>query len=314
MLASMQGDRDMNGAHNMDEMITNRAFLQVAESGSFSAASIKLDVSVATVARQVNSLEALLGVKLMNRSTRALSLTEAGTLYCERIRDLMGDLDALKREVASYQRDVKGLLRVHLRRSVGSQVIAPVLPDFLKANPDVKLEVTLTDERADLVALGIDVAVWLGELQESRLIARKLSPGNRVICCSPAYAETHGLPKTPQELSQHNCIVYLAKSYDSSWRLTAGGKTTTVDVSGNLKSESSAVLMVSALDGLGLVMVQESMVRKAIASGELLNVFPSFQVSSTNTNVGLYAVYSGRKKLSPKTRAFIDFLVNVFRD
>jgi DNA-binding transcriptional LysR family regulator len=298
----------------MDEMLTNRAFLQVAESGSFSAASIKMDVSVATVARQVNSLEAELGVKLMNRSTRALSLTEAGMLYAERIRDVMSDLDALKREVASYQKDVKGLLRVHLRRSVGSQVIVPALPDFMRAHPDVKLEVTLTDERADLVAQGIDVAVWLGELQESRLIARKLSPGNRVICCSPAYAETHGLPKTPQELPQHNCIVYLAKSYDSSWRLTSGGKTTSVDVSGNLKSESSAVLLVSALNGLGLAMLQEAMVRKAIASGELINVFPNYQVSSTNTVVGLYAVYSGRKKLTAKSRAFIDFLVDVFRD
>lgn len=298
----------------MDEMLTNRAFLQVAESGSFSAASIKMDVSVATVARQVNSLEAELGVKLMNRSTRALSLTEAGMLYAERIRDVMSDLDALKREVASYQKDVKGLLRVHLRRSVGSQVIVPALPDFMKAHPDVKLEVTLTDERADLVAQGIDVAVWLGELQESRLIARKLSPGNRVICCSPAYAETHGLPKTPQELSEHNCIVYLARSYDSSWRLTSGGKTTSVDVSGNLKSESSAVLLVSALNGLGLVMLQEAMVRKAITSGELINVFPNFQVSSTNTVVGLYAVYSGRKKLTAKSRAFIDFLVDVFRE
>jgi DNA-binding transcriptional LysR family regulator len=298
----------------MDEMLTNRALLQVAESGSFSAASIKLDVSVATVARQVNSLEAALGVKLMNRSTRALSLTEAGMLYCERIRDLMSDLDALKREVSSYQKDVKGLLRVHLRRSVGSQVVVPALPDFLHAHPDVKLEVTLTDERADLVAQGIDVAVWLGELQESRLIARKLSPGNRVICCSPVYAKAHGLPKTPQELSLHNCIVYLAKSYDSSWRLTSGGKTTSVDVSGNLKSESSAVLLVSALNGLGLVMLQEAMVRKAIASGELINVFPHFQASSTNSVVGLYAVYSGRKKMSPKTRAFIDFLVDVFRE
>ena len=298
----------------MDEMLTNRAFLQVAESGSFSAASIKMDVSVATVARQVNSLEAELGVKLMNRSTRALSLTEAGMLYAERIRDVMSDLDALKREVASYQKDVKGLLRVHLRRSVGSQVIVPALPEFMKAHPDVKLEVTLTDERADLVAQGIDVAVWLGELQESRLIARKLSPGNRVICCSPAYAETHGLPKTPQELTEHNCIVYLAKSYDSSWRLTSGGKTTSVEVSGNLKSESSAVLLVSALNGLGLVMLQEAMVRKAITSGELINVFPNYQVSSTNTVVGLYAVYSGRKKLSAKSRAFIDFLVDVFKD
>lgn len=298
----------------MDEMLTNRAFLQVVESGSFSAASLELNVSVATVARQINSLEARLGVHLLHRTTRTMSLTEAGKLYCDRIRDLLGQFDSVKREIASYQKDVKGLLRVHLRHSVGNQVIVPALPAFLKQNPNIKLEVSLTDERQDLVAHGVDVAVWLGSLEDSSLIARRLTPGRRMVCCSPAYAKEHGLPETPQDLARHNCIVYRAKSYDSLWRFAKDGKIEAVSVAGNLESESSAVLMTSAIAGLGMVMLQESMVRGAITSGQLIPVFPEYHVSSTDADTALFAVYPGVKQTSPKARAFIDFLVRLFKE
>ncbi len=298
----------------MDEMLTNRAFLKVVDSGSFSAAAIDLSVSVATVARQVNSLEARLGVSLLHRTTRTLSLTEAGKLYCERIREVLRSYDAVKREVASYQKDVKGVLRVHLRHSVGNQVIVPALPGFLDKHPNIKLDVTLTDERQDLVSQGVDVAVWLGSLEDSSLIARRLTPGRRMVCCSPAYAKKHGLPQHPSELTQHNCIVYRAKSYDSSWRFTKDGQTLSVSVSGNLESENAAVLMTSALNGLGFVTLQEAMVRSAITKGELVNVFPEYQVSSTDSDIALYAVYPGSKQTSPKNRAFIDFLVRLFKD
>lgn len=297
----------------MDEMLTNRAFLQVVDSGSFSAAAAEIGVSVATVARQVNSLEARLGVQLLHRTTRTLSLTEPGTHYCERIREVLRIYDGVKREVASYQKDVKGLLRVHLRHSVGNQVIVPALPGFLEKHPNIKLDVTLTDAREDLVAQGVDVAVWLGSLEDSSLIARRLSPGKRLVCCSPAYAAKRGLPEHPGDLSQHNCIVYRAKSYDSSWRFTKDGTTTSVAVSGNLESESSAVLMTSALNGLGFVMLQEAVVRTAIESGALVNVFADYQVSSTDAEIALYAVYPGSKQTSPKNRAFIDFLVKLFK-
>ena len=182
----------------MDEMMTNKALLQVVESGSFSAAALELGVSIATVARQVNSLEARLGVRLLHRSTRNLSLTEPGRIYCERMRDLLRQFDTVKREISSFQKDVKGFLRVHLRHSIGNQVIVPALPSFIEQYPNIKLEVTLTDEREDLVAQGVDVAVWLGSLQDSSLIARRLSPGHRIICCSPSYVSRHGMPRTPR--------------------------------------------------------------------------------------------------------------------
>ncbi|MFO1143030.1 MAG: LysR family transcriptional regulator [Amaricoccus sp.] len=291
----------------------NRTLLQVVDSGSLSAAAVENNVSVATVARQVNGLEDRLGVKLVNRTTRALSLTEAGAIYCERIRSILQEIDTVKREVSSYQKNVMGLLRVHLRHSVGNQVIVPALPEFLSANPDIRMEVTLTDERADLVALGIDVAVWLGELEDSSLIARRLSPGRRVICCSPAYAEERGIPTSPEELRDHNCIVFRARSYDNVWRLTKDGETASIEVSGNLESFSATALLTSALSGIGLVMVQEATVRRLLAAGDLIPVLPGYQVSSTSADIALYAVYPGRRKTAPKTRVFVDFLVGLFR-
>ncbi|MBD9638834.1 LysR family transcriptional regulator [Ensifer sp. ENS07] len=298
----------------MDEMLTNRAFLQVVESGSFSAASVELGISVASVVRQINSLEGRLGVRLLNRSTRALSLTEAGGIYRKRIDDLIRQFESLKRDISSYQKDVKGLLRVHLRHSVGTHVIVPALPEFLTAHPDLRVEITLTDEREDLVAQGVDVAVWLGSLDDSNLITRKLSRSRRLICCSPKYVEKYGLPTSPEDLMQHNCIVYRAKHYDNSWRLTKDGRTTTVAVSGNLESESSAVLLTSAVNGVGLAMLQERMTRQAILSGDLIDTFPDYEVSSTDSDIALFVVYPGSKQTSPKARAFIDFLVRLFRD
>ena len=150
----------------MDELTTNRAFLHVVESGSFSAAARELNIAVTSVARQVSSLESRLGVQLLNRTTRKHSLTEPGRIYYNQINDIMRQYDCAKREVASYQKSVKGCLRVHLRTSIGTFIIVPALPRFLAKNSDVTLDVTLTDERADLVALGIDVAVWLGELED----------------------------------------------------------------------------------------------------------------------------------------------------
>jgi hypothetical protein len=200
---------------------------------------------------------------------------------------------------------------VHLRITVGSEVIVPVLPRFLEQHhPDVTLDVTLTDERADLAAFGVDVAVWLGIYLGC---PPELSPGRRVICASPAYLAQRGRPKAPENLSEHNCIVYRARNYDRWWRLTRDGETIAVLTSGNLQTDSSSVLLTSARKGLGLVLVQESTVRRAITKGELVRVLADYEVSSTDFDIALYAVYPNSRHVSPKTRAFVDFLVTLFR-
>ena len=297
----------------MDEMKLIRVFLRVVDSGSISAASRQLNASVTSVARQISQLETMMGVRLLARTTRRQSLTEVGRHYYSKLLSVVREFDDIKREVLSYQETAKGRLRVHLRTTVGTQVIVPALPRFFAEYPDVTLDVTLTDERADLVALGVDVAVWLGKLDDSTFIARRLSPSRRVLCASPAYLARHGHPHNPADLAKHNCLVYRAKHYDNRWRFVKDGERIEVPVSGNLETDSGAVLFTSALNGLGLILVQESMAREALARGEIISLLEGYEVSPTEFDTALYVVHPGGHHVSPKTRAFIDFLVALFR-
>lgn len=300
-------------ASSLDELKLDRAFVQIVKSGSMSAAARQLDTSVTSIARQLSRLEASLGVRLLNRTTRAQSLSEAGALYYQRLIEVLDQIDAIKRDVSSYQLGTKGRLRVHLRTSIGLQVVVPALPAFFRKNPDVTLDLTLTDERVDLVAEAIDVAMWLGNLQDSSLVARRLSPSRRVMCASPDYLATHGRPRVPADLEAHNCLLFLARNYLNRWRLTQDKETIEVPVRGNLQTDNGAVLRTSAINGLGIVMLQRSMVEDDLEAGRLMQVMTDFEVSPTEFDTALYVVYPSSRRLSPKTRAFVDFLVDLFR-
>lgn len=297
----------------LDEIRLDRTFVQIVKCGSMSAAARELDTSVTSIARQLIRLETSLGVRLLNRTTRSQSLTEPGKVYYERLVELLEQFDEMKRDVSSFQMKVSGRLKVHLRTSIGLQVVVPALPSFLHDNPDVKLDLTLTDERHDLVAEGIDVAMWLGNLQDSSLIARRLSPSRRVICASPDYLARCGHPREPADLAAHNCLLFLARHYLNRWRLTRDEHMVEVPVSGNLETDNGAVLRSSALNGLGIVMLQRSMVQEDLDANRLVQVMPEYEVSPTEFDTALYVVYPSSQRLSPKTRAFIDFLVDLFK-
>ncbi|MBM6578329.1 LysR family transcriptional regulator [Microvirga sp. SRT01] len=300
-------------ASALDELKLDRAFVQIVKSGSMSAAARQLDTSVTSIARQLSRLEASLGVRLLNRTTRSQSLSEAGTVYYQRLIEVLDQIDAMKRDVASYQQGTKGRLRVHLRTSIGLQVVVPALPNFFRRNPDVTLDLTLTDERADLVAEAIDVAMWLGNLQDSSLVARRLSPSRRVMCASPDYLKRNGEPRLPNDLDAHNCLLFLARNYLNRWRLTKDDETIEVPVNGNLQTDNGAVLRTSAINGLGIVMLQRSMVQEDLDGGQLVQVMTDYEVSPTEFDTALYVVYPSSRRLSPKTRVFVDFLVDLFR-
>lgn len=297
----------------MDELSCIRAFIEVTESGSFSAAARRADSSISSVARQVKSLEDSLGVRLLNRTTRHQSLTDAGQIFYDRVRAVVQDLNAAKRDASSFQDSVKGLLRVTLRISTASTMILPALPAFLESHPGLTIDVSLTDERLDLVAHNIDVAVWLGHLDDSRIIAKRLSPSRRVLCGSPGYFKRMGIPEAPSDLARHNCLVFKSNYYGSSWRFTRDGSSLDVPVEGNLRSNTGPVLLSAALSGLGLVVLQEYMVRTALRAGELQTVLTEYEVSPTEADTALYAVYPHSKGMSPKARVFVDFLVDLFR-
>lgn len=296
----------------MDELGNIKTFIDVVECGSFSAAARRKHTTVSSVARQVKALEDELGVRLLNRTTRSNSLTEAGSNFYDRSRGVVAELRSAKEEASSFQTTAKGLLRICLRVSV-SRIILPVLPAFLEKHPGLVLDIMLSDERLDLVANKIDVAVWLGHLEDSRIVARRLTPSRRVLCASPEYLAKHGAPTTPQDISRHNCIVYQGSIYQNSWRFTKGDEQIDVTVDGNLRTNASPVLVSMALSGVGLAVLQEFTVRAAVADGTLIRLLPEYQVSPTDVDTGVYAVYPSARGMSRKARVLVDFLVNLFR-
>ena len=298
----------------MDELAGIRIFVQVVEEGSLSATARQNHASVSSIARQVKSLEDLLGTRLLNKTTRNQSLTEAGQIFYERAKLILEDIDRVKRDVSSFQNSVKGLLRVYLRTSAGTAVILPALPRFLERHPQLAIDVTLGDERIDLVANSIDVAVWLGHLTDSSMVARRLSASRRVVCGNPQYFKRHGRPREPADLSKHNCLVYKATHYGNIWRFSKGANRIDIPVAGNLQTSSGSALMAAALAGLGLMVVQKWMVNSALKNGALVSVLEDYDVSPTDTDTALYAVYPHSKGLSPKARAFVDYLIELFRE
>jgi DNA-binding transcriptional LysR family regulator len=297
----------------MDQLTQIKAFVATIDSGGFSPAARHANTSVSSIARQVKALEDELGVRLINRTTRSQSLTEAGRIFYERTRDVLQDLEAAKTEALSFQSDVKGLLRV-TARVLSGMVIQPALPAFLERYPDLTLELSLTDERLDLVANGIDVAVWLGDLDDSKLITRRLTPSKRVVCGSPAYFAKHGVPRKPTDLASHNCIVFKAKRYRDVWKFAKDGEQLEVQVKGNLRSQTGSVMLAGALAGIGVTVMQEYLVRSHLQEGSLQRVLSDYDMRPIDGDAALNVVYPHNKGMSRNTRAFVDFLVTLFGD
>lgn len=297
----------------MDDLVKIRAFIDVVENGSFSAAARKQDVSISSIARRIAALEDELGLRLVNRNTRSLSVTEAGQVYYERTRDALRNLEQARFEAVSFQDEVKGLLRVSLRISVGVMVLAR-LGAFLQSHPGLTIDLDLTDERPDLLRNNIDVAVWVGQLRDSELIARQLHPGSRVLCASPDYLERHGEPGHPEDLAQHSCLTFHAPDYDGTWQFRQGDERWEIKGEGPFVSTSGLALKSAALSGMGLVVLQRYMIRDELAAGSLRAVMTDHEVYLSGTDAGIYAIYPHSRHLAPKARAFIDFLIECFRE
>lgn len=296
----------------MDELSRIQTFINVVEAGSFSAAARHVS-SVSSVTRQVKSLEDELGVQLLHRNARGLSLTEPGRRFYDRVRGVAHDLRNAKSEAQSFQDTVKGVLRVALRVATGPTFIVPALPRFLARYPELTLEVSLTDERRDLVVHDIDVAVWMGHLPDSDIVARRLTPGSRFVCGSPAYFDRKGIPQQPADLLAHDCLVHSAFSYTNHWEFTKDGHTQEILVHGRLRSDNGLVLLSSALAGIGLYIAQDWMIRLPVSRGQLVKVLDGFTVNPRPGTAELYAVYPSSRAMSRKVRAFVDFLVELFQ-
>lgn len=286
-------------------------FSKIVEAGSLSAAARELGVSTAVVSRTLAALEARLGVRLVNRTTRSLHLTDEGASYYETSQRILAEIDEADAAVTSRRIEPQGVLKVALPASFGHQHIAPLVPRFAQRYPKVELALSLSDRSINLIEEGFDLAVRIAELKDSSLAARKLAPNRRVVCASPAYLREHGEPKTPQDLTRHNCLV---ASWEHGFAMTweyksPTGKRGSVRVTGRYACDNWEVLRDWAVAGLGVALKSTWDVRRQLEEGSLISLLPGYDFG---TDVGIYAVYPHRRHLPAKTRVFIDFLAESF--
>lgn len=288
----------------MDRLATLESFVRVAELGSFSEAARRLRSSKSVVSRQVAALEAELGVRLLHRTTRALTLTEAGQGYFARMSRILADLAEANQSVTQLQAAPRGRLRVNAPMSFGVLHLAPALPDFLARFPEVDIDLAMTDRFVDLIEDGFDVGVRIAKLADSSMIARKLAPIRMAVCASPSYLARCGVPATPADLAQHECLGYGAAG--GEWRFAKpDGAPWPVAVRGRLGVDNGDALRSAALHGVGLVMLPTFIVGADMQTGALVSVLAEYVPQER----ALYAVYPHARHLSPKVRVFVDFLV-----
>lgn len=282
-------------------------FARIVGTGSLSAAARDLGMSPALVSRNLASLESRLGVRLINRTTRSLHLTDEGAAYYETCIRVLAEIEEADAAVSAGRAEPRGVLRVALPASFGNQHVAPLVPRFAERYPDVQLALSLSDRTVNVVEEGFDLAVRIADLADSSLAARKLAPNRRVVCASPAYLQKHGTPRAPEELAQHNCV---ATDFTMNWDYRdPDGKPGSVRVSGRYACDNWEVLREWALAGLGIALKSTWDVRRHLEDGSLVSLLPGYSFA---TDVAIYAVYPHRRHLPAKTRAFIEFLAESF--
>ena len=289
----------------MDRLAALEAFARVAETGSFSAAARAMNLSKSLISRQVSALEAELGARLISRTTRSLTLTEAGRGYYEQVARILAQMEEADLSVSQLQATPRGRLRVNAPMSFSLLRLAPALPDFLALYPEIEVDMVMNDRRVDLLEEGFDLAIRIGRLADSSLVARKLSPMQRFIVASPAYLAERGTPKVPADLRHHACLCYSNADTIDEWRFCEpDGRPVSIEVKGRVRANNGDLLRIAALRGLGFVDLPDFLVAADIEGGALVPVLQDY----VRQDGGVYAVYPHARYLPPKIRVFIDFL------
>ncbi len=296
----------------MDWLQPMRIFVSVVQNGSLSSAGRQMGLSPASVSRHISALEASLGCRLINRSSRKLTLTEAGALYYDKVEQILHQIADANESVAELQTVPRGTLRVHSRMLVGHLVVVPALPAFLAKHPDLKVDLLLSNHTVDLVERNIDIDIRIGKLVDSSLVARRLAVAERVLCAAPAYLATRPAIAATSDLAGHNCLTYRINVGQTVWRFIDDAATMQeVPVAGSLQSDNGLALLESTLAGLGVALMPDWSVREALADGRLVRLLPRYRISHIEFDNGVYAVYQ-RSHMSAKVRAFIEFLEATF--
>lgn len=293
----------------MDAFSDLAFFALLMRQGSLAAAAQQLGVTPPAVSKRLAALEQRLGVRLLHRTTRRIGLTPEGETYLVEGARVLGELEALERQVAGARAQPQGLLRVNATLGFGRRRIAPILSAFARAYPQVELQLQLSDRPVNLVEQGFDVQIRFGELPDARLTARLLAHNRRLLCAAPAYLAEAGLPETPRELARHRCI-FIRESDETfgSWHLRQGGKLETVKVRGPLSCNDGETALAWALDGHGVLMRSEWELAPLLREGRLRPVLADWALPPAD----IYVVFPTRSHLSAKTRALVDHLLAAF--
>jgi DNA-binding transcriptional LysR family regulator len=285
------------------------AFVRVVEAQGFSAAAPGLGLSPSAVSKLVTRLEARLGVRLLQRTTRALSLTAEGEAFYAAARRIVGEIAALEAEMTDQRGTPHGLLRVTTSLAFSTHLLAPVVGEFLARHPAIQLELLPTDRVLDMVEEGVDIAIRIGRLADSSFMARKIGDDVRLVCAAPSYLASHAMPRRPEDLARHNCIVSRDRAYLNRWHFRIDGAVREIEVGGRLAVSEGEAQLRLALQGLGIVRLTRLTVVDAINRGELVALLQEY---SAEEPVPIHAVYPHRKHLAPKVTAFVDFILEKF--
>jgi len=295
----------------LDRFTGMAVFVKVVEAASFTAAARHFGMSPAMVSKHIQTLEDRLGARLLNRTTRRVSATEVGQDYYERCLRILAELNDADRAASDLQAAPRGLLRVTAPVSFGMRQLAHAIADYLKSYPEVSVDLSLDDQYVDLLEKRFDLAIRLGRLADSSLIARKLCALGTIVCASPGYLEANGAPKAPRDLLAHNCLVYTYAASQNIWNFVdQGGNADAIRVSGRFLASSSEALVSLARKDAGIILAPCYSVYQDLKAGRLVRLLPDFTTQETP----VHAVYPHSRSLSAKTRTFIDFLATRFAD
>lgn len=294
----------------MDRLLAMKVFTRVVETNGFTRAAESLQLPKATVTTLIQGLETRLGVKLLNRTTRHVSVTSDGAAYYERCVQLLSEIEEAEQSVGKNRRQPTGRLRVEVSASLGRLVIAPALSQFFARYPDIRIELGCTDRVVDLVEEGVDCAVRAGELTHPNLVARRISEFHLVTCATPDYLSRYGMPHEPRDLEQHQCIRYFSGSPGKAYEFgfSNARESLSIPVESPVVSNDGDTYMAIGLSGLGIVQVPHFMAREAIASGQLIVLLPGWR----SETIPIHAVYPQNRHLSAKVRVFVDWVTELF--
>jgi DNA-binding transcriptional LysR family regulator len=281
-------------------------FERVAARGSFAGAAEDVSLSASAVAKLITRLERRLGVRLINRTTRRLALTAEGEIYLDRVREILGAIEAAESEIASARAAPRGHLRVHTFPVIAAHELAPALPDFLARYPNITFDFMVTNRSVDLLGENVDISLRMGPLEDSRLVSRKIVDLSLIVCASPGYLARYGRPAEPADLVRHACLILSRNPGSATWPFRVGGKLTRIDVKGCVSADSADMLLQLAIAGAGILRLSEHVVARSIHAGLLE---PVLQDAEDPEIYPLFALLPPGRHQAPKVKAFIDFLI-----